>query len=320
MNETNGPNFFVIGAARSGTTGLAEMLRQHPDLFITQPKEPHFLALAEQELAFTGPGDDVMINRYGITDPDAYFALYRDAGGRAARGDASVSSLYYPDATLASLERYAPGARLVVIFREPVARAFSAYSYLRVRGHEPCDDFLDAIRQEQDGLRAGWHHIWHYVGMGQYARQLRPFLEQLGPERIQVLFYDDMVRDPIGVARQVLDFLGLDTNVEIESELVNSSGRPRSQLVQQSIRWVARRPRVKAAVESTTPYRLRERIKRANLGQQSPPGGAGEVLGDLFASEIAELGELLAEYYTGRVDTAPAWLAHVAVASETAAK
>ena len=126
------PNFFIIGAARSGTTALAEILRHHPDAFVTEPKEPSFLAFAGQEMAFTGPGDDTSINRVAITDRDKYLSLYKSASAKACRGDASVSSLYYSDHSVATLQRYFPEAKLVVILRDPAARAFSAS---RTNGH-----------------------------------------------------------------------------------------------------------------------------------------------------------------------------------------
>jgi hypothetical protein len=199
----------VIGAARSGTTALAEMLRQHPDVFITQPKEPHFLAFAGQRPAFEGPGDESAVNRVAVTDITAYRSLYGQAGGRQARGDASVSSLYYADASIQNLERYFPDARLVVILREPVSRAFSAYSYQRVRGFEPCTEFAAAIEQELDGRRRTWHHLWQYVDMGRYAGQLRPFLERWGADRVKVLFHDELRRDARGVSRGVFEFVGV---------------------------------------------------------------------------------------------------------------
>ena len=67
-----GPQFLVIGAARSGTTALYQYLAEHPRLFLTEPKEPHYFALAGSAPAFTGPGDRPTINRLAVTDPAAY--------------------------------------------------------------------------------------------------------------------------------------------------------------------------------------------------------------------------------------------------------
>jgi hypothetical protein len=286
------------------------MLRQHPDVFITDPKEPNFLALANTELDFNGPGDDVMIKRYSVTDPSQYSLLYRGTGERAARGDASTSSLYYSDATLDNLDRYFPEARLVVILREPVARAFSAFSYLRMRGFEPKADFLGAVDDEREGLRADWHHLWHYVEMGRYARQLRPFIERLGPDQIRVLFYDDLCREPLEVARSIFSFLGVDPDVKVMSDRVNVSGEPRSVAVQRVIGRLESAHRINSAIRVVVPYRLSQRLKRLNLDRQQVPREAAEVLSPVFRSEMSELADLLVSSYPDIRTSMPNWLQH----------
>jgi Sulfotransferase family len=308
VGETR-PNFFVVGAARSGTTMLAEVLRQHPDVFVTRPKEPHFLAFAGRPApVFTGPGDAVTINRAVVTDLDDYLALYRPSGRCRARGDASVSSLYYPEQTLETLTRHFADARVVAILREPGDRAYSAYSYLRVRGFEPCDDFGAALALEPERIASGWHHLWHYVEMGRYARQLEPFLEKLGSERVLVLFYDDLCRDAAGVARRLFEFLDVDAQVAVSSVPVNVSGTPRSQLFQNLVYRVARRPLLRAAVKSATPFALRERIRRASLELDNAPREADGPLSELFAEEVAALASLLECHYPGAAAAATPWL------------
>ena len=96
MSQTR-PNFLVVGAARSGTTGLVEGLKSHPKVFVTDPKEPHFFALHEMGAHFTAPGDQHTINRVAVTDLDAYLGLYPQDHDYLALGDASVSTLYYAD-------------------------------------------------------------------------------------------------------------------------------------------------------------------------------------------------------------------------------
>src|SRR5262245_67397 len=90
------PNFLVVGAARSGTTGLVEGLRSQPRVFVTDPKEPHYFALHDQTPDFAGPGDAHTINRVAVTGRDDYLALYPTSpSDYLALGDGSVSTLYY---------------------------------------------------------------------------------------------------------------------------------------------------------------------------------------------------------------------------------
>jgi hypothetical protein len=312
------PNFFIIGAARSGTTALAEILRHHPDAFVTEPKEPSFLAFAGQEMAFTGPGDDTSINRVAITDRDKYLSLYKSASAKACRGDASVSSLYYSDHSVATLQRYFPEAKLVVILRDPAARAFSAYSYQRARGLEPCDDFREALDREADRIRRGWHHIWHYIGMGRYAVQLAPFLETFGADRVKVLFYEELNRDPVAVGRSLFGFLGIDATAAVELEPVNVSGEPRSKLLQGAIGWARRRHWVRTTTKTIMPFELRERVRRANLRPSDGPADVLEQLEHVLADESDELRALLSRHCPDSLSSAPPWLAASGSATEGA--
>jgi hypothetical protein len=302
------PNFFIVGAGRSGTTALAEMLRQHDDIFVTDPKEPNFLALAGMNASFEGPGDDTTANRSSVTEPEAYRALYRHANGARARGDASVSSLFYPEAAVSTIERLFPEARVVVLLREPVARAYSAYSLLRMRAFEPCESFGAAIDHELSGARETWRPIWHYVEMGFYARQLVPYLERIGPERIQILFYDELVADPVGLARRVFRHIGVDDAVEVSPDLVNASGKTRSIALQRAIHWGAQRPKLRAAVRSTVPYRLRERVRRLNVRRDPMPSQAVDRLARMYEPELVQLRRLLECYYGEGGLTLPSWL------------
>jgi hypothetical protein len=318
MRRSTSPNFFIIGAARSGTTALAEILRHHPDAFVTQPKEPSFLAFAGQEVAFTGPGDDVSINRVAVTDRDKYLSLYQSAGAKACRGDASVSTLYYSDHSVDTLQRYFPDAKLVVILRDPAVRAFSAYSYQRARGLEPCDDFRDALDREADRIRSGWHHIWHYVGMGRYAGQLAPFLETFGANRVKILFYEELNRDPVGVGRSLFEFLGLDPTAAVDLEPVNVSGEPRSRMLQGAIRWAGRRHWLRSTTKAIMPFQVRERVRRANLRPGVVPVDVVEGLEQVLAHESDELRVLLSRHCPALLSSAPPWLAATGSATEGA--
>ena len=99
------PNLLIIGATRSATTALARALAAHPEVFMTEPKEPHFFAFSEKTIVFRGPGDDLMVNRVAITQPDDYLALYRTARNEVLRGDGSVSTLYYTSHSIESIRR-----------------------------------------------------------------------------------------------------------------------------------------------------------------------------------------------------------------------
>lgn len=290
------PTFLVIGAARSGTTGLVEGLRTHPQVFVTDPKEPHYFALHRIGARFTAPGDDHTINRVAVTDRDRYLALYPRDHDYLALGDASVSSLYYHDEALPEIRRMNPGMRLVVLLREPVARAFSSHQYMRARGLEPVEDFLAAVDLEEERKSQGWHHIWHYTSMSRYADALEAVYDAMPAEQVGVWFHDDLESDYVGTVSSILRFLGVPPVPDEAAGVprVNVSGQPRFSPVHRTIAWATGHERVRTFVKQRTSYRFRERIRRAVLQSDPVPEAARTTLAPLFEKDLARVRELVA--------------------------
>ena len=98
--------------------------------------------------------------------------------------------------------------RLIVLLREPVSRAHSSFQYMRARGFEPLEDFLEAVRAEPQRKRDNYHHLWHYTSMSLYADAVAAMADAVGPEQMSVLFYDDLERDYEGTVSRALRFIG----------------------------------------------------------------------------------------------------------------
>ena len=294
------PHFLIIGAARSGTTALYQHLVTHPGLFLTTPKEPHYFALAGTRPAFTGPGDRQTINRLAVPDREAYQALYRPARPDQVAGEASVSTMYYPDA-VARVREEAPDARLLCVLRDPADRAFSAYGFMRTRGFEPCASFEEALADEPRRIDAGWHHIWHYTAMGRYGEQLRHVLDVFPREQVLVLPHEDLVADVDAVLARVHGFLGVPVLPHTVDPDPHRSGEPRNRFLSQ----VVSNPHpLKEALSPLIPPRLRRRLRRAVVRRNVVPSSyREETRRELVASFRADL-ELL-EQLTG-LDL-PAW-------------
>jgi hypothetical protein len=288
------PNFLVVGTARAGTTAVVEGLRTHPDVFITQPKEPHYFAFHGTVPDFRGPGDDEWINRIAITERDRYLALYDDSGDALARGDGSVSTLYYSAHAAAEIARVNPAMRLVVVLREPVARAFSNYTYLRLRGVEPEEDFRAGLDREPERIAAHWHHMWHYTALSHYADDLQRLVDTVGRERVGVWFHDQLDDDYDTVLSEVASFLELPPFPERATmPRVNASGTARLELAQRAIRWATAHQGVRAALKRVVPFRVRERIRSGVLRPEEVPAEIREQLAPVFADDLRRVAELV---------------------------
>ena len=291
------PTFLVVGAARCGTTGLVEGLRSHPRVFVTDPKEPHYFALHRTGAAFTAPGDAHTINRVAVTDRDAYLALYPAEHGYVALGDASVSTMYYHQESIPEIKAMNPDMKLVVMLREPVARAWSSHQYMRARGFETEADFLDAVALEEERKAAGWHHIWHYTSQSRYADQVAALLDAFPRDQVGVFFFDDLESDYEGTLGRVLDFLGVPDRAGAGRDIprVNISGRPRFAAAHTVLGWAVGSERVRTFVKEHTSYQFRERIRRTLLRQDVLPAAARDQLEPLFADDLVRLRAMLGQ-------------------------
>jgi hypothetical protein len=290
------PNFAVVGAARAGSTAVTEALRAHPDAFVCQPKEPHYFAFAGQTMAFRGPGDEATINRVARTNRDAFLALFPEQGKESytAVGDGSVSSLYYHEHAVPAILDINSAMKIVMVLRDPVDRAYSSYQYLRVRGFEPVDDFMQAVALEEGRRSEGWHHLWHYTGMSYYAESVGHYLRSFGKEQVGVWFYDDLTVRPKACVDEIYAFLGLDASrVEATLPRVNVSGQPRRQSAQNMIAWAARHELVRASLKRAVPFRVREKVRAANLRPNTVPFEDRVELIGRFARDSEELSNIL---------------------------
>lgn len=285
------PNFFLIGAAKSGTTSLYQYLRQHPAVFMSAVKEPHYFAFAGEKLDYRGPG--VTINSTSVTDLAEYEKLFVSAGDAQAIGEASALYLYVP-ATTARLRDYAPDARLIVILRQPAERAFSAYMHLRRDGREPLS-FADALQAEPERIRKNWGFLWRYRALGYYTAQLRRYYALFPREQLRVYLHDDFRADAPAVMRDIFAFLGVDSSFCPDMSLRhNVSGVPRQRWLHNLLHGA--NP-LKTIIKPLVPVAWREnarrRVTQQNLVRQTLPDDLRQALTDGFRSDILELQDLL---------------------------
>ena len=298
------PTFLVIGAGRSGTTALVEGLRARRDVYVTHPKEPHFFGLHGMTPAFNGPGDEATINSLAVTNRDQYLALFPARHTYTALGDGSVSTLYYYEHAIPEIKAVCPQARFVVLLREPVARAYSAFQYMSARGFEPVANFLDAIADEDRRVKMGWHHLWHYTRMSRYAESVAAFQSAFGPDRVGIWFYDHMEADYMGLVDEVLRFIGVSAadHQGADVPVVNRSGIPRSRLVQSGIQAATRTEWVRRSVKRFTTFEMRERVRDRLLRRSGVSAADAAVLQPVFAEDLTRLARLIP------TDRAPSWL------------
>ncbi len=188
-------DFFIVGAAKAGTTSLYAYLKAHPQIFLPEKKEPRYYAYeGERPEDFEGPGAARLIQSI-IKDKATYRKLFENAVSDQIIGEASPAYLYSPIAA----ERIAqdnPNAKIIAILRNPIERAYSHFLDNVGNGWEPCTDFEQVIQAQRRGERARWWRKWDYLGHGFYAQQLMRYMTHFPPENMKIIRYEHFRDDP----------------------------------------------------------------------------------------------------------------------------
>lgn len=259
------PNFLLIGAAKSGTSALYNYLWQHPEIYMSDNKEPNFFALEGEKVCFNGPGAEI-INAKSVTSLAEYETLFAGASDEKAVGEASVLYLYHPQAA-ARIRDYIPNVKLIAVLRNPVDRAYSSYLHMVRDGREPAAGFTQALDVEPERIRDNWAHIWHYQRLGYYYQQLQSYYALFPRQQIAVFTYDAFAADPQNVIRQVFRFLKVDPAFEPDVSLrYNISGSPRFKRLQ---KWLSgpnpAKERLKILLPAYTRRRLINKLMALNV-------------------------------------------------------
>lgn len=216
------PNFFIVGAAKSGTTALYHYLTQHPEVFLSPIKETNFFAQKDKRIAFKGPGDDNGIHRRTITQIDDYYNQFINVRDEKAIGEICPSYLYFADAPL-NIKAHIPKAKIIAILREPVARAFSAWVHLTRDGREYLS-FEEALADEPRRIRERWAEIWHYKEESKYYNQLKRYYDSFPNENIKVVLYEDFKKNPMKVYAEICNFIGVDSSFSPNMSAKHNTG------------------------------------------------------------------------------------------------
>ena len=211
------PNFLIVGAAKSGTTSLYHYLNQHPEVFLPANKEPHHFAPAK----WCG---------HPPLDRASYEKLFEGTANYTVRGEASTGYLYYPDSP-DMIHKGIPDCRIVIILREPVARAYSGYCHELREGLETVS-FEEALAEERRGTRIirGGEFSFNYIKQSIVCHLIKRYIALFGQDRVHICLYDDLVENPAELMHQLFRFLGVDDTFDGNwGYRYNPSGLPRMQ-------------------------------------------------------------------------------------------
>ena len=279
------PDFFIVGAPRSGTSSLYELLSRSDEICMSKVKEPRFFSSAIDHSAFMSGS---------VTDEAAYLALFSHCASGTTRGEASPNYLTDPG-TPELIAAKVPNAKIIAILRDPVTRAYSHYMFHEVRTGRTDRTFREAIEECRQLLDTEMYHPRYLLHPGFYTRQLGRYIDTFGAGYVLILLHDDFVKDTAGEVTKVCDFLG----VAVPDDLVlaqsdrNAAGSPRSTAARilmknKPLRWIVSKLGLGArAVEVGKKYLLKPADKvEMNAADRN-------LLVSIYAEDVAALEQLI---------------------------
>ncbi len=286
------PNFLVIGAARSGTTALYYYLKQHPQIYMSAFKEPRFFAYEGQKLDFRGPSGR-KVSQKVITDIEAYQALFQAVSNEIAIGEASTEYLRNPRAP-ERIRHHIPNAKLIAILRNPADRAYAAYLMQVREGREPCNNFAQALQEEETRTQNNWA-FGHYLGGGFYYTQLKRYFDLFNQNQIKVYLNEDLNTNAPVLLNDIFQFLGVDqTFLPDLSVRYNVSGAPKNKLLHALM--IGLKP-VKPALKTLLPTGLGNKLitqySQYNLVKPQLSPEVRQLLIETYREDILKLQDLI---------------------------
>ena len=196
----NLPNLLIVGAAKSGTTSLHNYLKQHPEIFMSNHKEPHFLINKE-----------IGENRIpkGVKKLNEYSSLFDGSDTFKYRGESSAMYLQFPNIAIKNIKKYLEkDIKIIIMLRNPIDRAFSGYQHVKRFNVDEELTFAQALDVCEDRYfkQTSLTPATRYIHIGMYYDFVKKFMHSFS-DQIHVIIYDDFITDTQNELSKVFSFL-----------------------------------------------------------------------------------------------------------------
>lgn len=272
MRSVKGPNFFLVGAEKAGTTSLYRYLASHPQVYMSPIKEPNYFAQDIQDYRFPKSVRRTLLQDYKtyisgdmskpvhvayVREWTEYIKLFRKVDGEIAIGECSNSYLYSQVAA-GKICTYLPSAKIIVSLRNPIERIFSQYLMDRRIGltRKRFDELLDKELRFPGDL---WSGARGYIEKGMYSQQLVRYYHAFPASQICVVLYDELLEDAEKVLKRVFRHLGVSEEMVPDFQVrYNTARLPRYEYLNRLLfEW-----NIKCRAQQLIPQRFYKRLRK----------------------------------------------------------
>ena len=294
----NKPNLLIVGAQKSGTTSLHNYLSQHPDVFMSEMKELAYFSRENRPFLVPNEKDHIGYQWYSkrahIDCDYKYIKEFNKCKNEKIIGESSAEYLYYSN-TADDVYRFNPNMKIIIVLRNPVNRAFSAYSDLKLKLSD-IGSFNEELTLENKRIHELYHYKWHFKNVGMYYHQVKTYLEYFPEEQIKIILFENLISDSSLVMKDICNFLDVDNSFyeEYNFEKYNFSGTPKNRVL---FNWMNQRNPIKTLFKEFIPYNIRRNIKRTvnnnNLNKEKMNAEICNELKIYFQNDIEQLENMI---------------------------
>jgi len=282
-------DFFIVGAPKAGTTSLYHYLNEHPQIEMSLQKEPDYFS--DKEIQIQG----LYYSKNRIDTVEKYNGLFNTQKKDVIFGEGSVSYLFYP--TVAQdIKVYNPMAKIIIMLRNPIERAFSHY-LMDYRLGLVSDSFEDIINKKSKHKNA---HLFYqqYIKVGEYAAQLKRYCDIFDKKNILLIDYENFKSDVTGTVNSAYSFLNISAEFSVDiNKKHNTFTMPKNKL----IRFVYSFVIIRNILSFIFPKNIIKAVRLILFTKDKKPKLLEETrnqLKDYFSNDVRLLGNLIGKDYS----------------------
>ena len=280
------PDFLIVGAAKAGTTSIYYYLQQHPDIWFPKLKEPKYFSSKIKSYPQAGVGD-WSIDRAVVTKTKDYYNLFKKCPNDKICGEASPDYLMFSKELAPIIRKELGDIPIIISLRNPIYRAFSAYTYL-LRDNREFLDFRKALEKEETRINQNWDFMWHYKQGGLYSNQINDFKNYFS--KVHVVFFDDLIKSTNDVCQSIFKFLDQKKYKILNFTAHNPSGIPNSWFAKNLLNRQSKTfTYIREILKFLVPRKILENVAKSNLNKIKLKEVDFDYLNDYYSIEICTL-------------------------------
>lgn len=275
------PNFFLIGATRSGSTSLYYYLGQQPKIFLSLVKAPKYYSPLSRKL-----------KESQYHEKEECSKLFDKVKNEIAIGEGSNIYLFDPDAAKA-IHSDIPNAEIIAILRNPVDRYFVMYlRNERNKGKNEKNTLLESFEKDKKEL-GNYSDVNNPISQNLYSKQIKRYVDVFGKDQVKILIFEEFIKNVKGSVKDVLNFLDIREIHEFDEKVLKSYSSEKREHVEKVLDNKLIKSIGRKLFPKSTRLILNKKLRVKNIKKSELSDKERTLLRDYFNEDIQKLEKII---------------------------